>query len=524
MGTRSIAILLLLCVAWVVRAQDLPPVFDLRDADGENYVTPVRDQQGYNSWAFAAFASMESNLMITDIWNLSGEEGTPDLAEYHMDWWNGFNTFHNSDSGDARENGIEVHTGGNFRMAAAYLTRGEGAVREIDASSYQQPPQQVSEDYHYFLPRHIIWLKAGEELENINRIKHSLMNHGAVASVIAYDVDYIDFLYNHYQPPDSDEEPNQAVTIIGWDDQKITPAPLRGAWICKNSWGSSWGNNGYFYVSYYDKYAAKHPEMGAVVFADVRKPDYDNFYYHDYHGWVDTLQDAMAVFNRFVAGDDEFIKSISFVTAADDVNYTLQIYKSFEDGMLRDLVYTHQGEVDFAGYHSTDLSPVVYLEKEKPFYIYLRITDGGYAYDRTHLPSVINAEVQGPVVSKGEPEQSYYLTSTGWKDFYNYEDPSGFQESGNFCIKAYTMNNPGTSLNHKHIDKQFRLYANNGRLTAEASASGGLLKIFDLQGRLILEKTLQGKSSIHIPFQERGIFVYHYFKDNNTVTGKVATY
>ncbi|MDZ7774497.1 MAG: hypothetical protein U5L09_02220 [Bacteroidales bacterium] len=103
-------------------------------------------------------------------------------------------------------------------MSAAYLTRGEGAVREIDASSYQQPPQQADEDYRYFIPRHIIWLNAGENLEQINKIKQSLMNYGALASVISYDADHIDFLYNHYQPPSSDELPNLAITIVGWDD------------------------------------------------------------------------------------------------------------------------------------------------------------------------------------------------------------------------------------------------------------------------------------------------------------------
>ncbi|MDZ7774496.1 MAG: hypothetical protein U5L09_02215 [Bacteroidales bacterium] len=103
MQTRIIIFLFLALTAVVGTAQDLPPQFDLRDDDGENYVTPVRDQEGYNSWAFASLASMESNLMVTDIWSLSGEEGLPDLAEYHMDWWNGFNTYHNSDTDKSRQ-------------------------------------------------------------------------------------------------------------------------------------------------------------------------------------------------------------------------------------------------------------------------------------------------------------------------------------------------------------------------------------------------------------------------------------
>jgi len=495
-----ISVFFVSCITLMSYAQ-LPIAFDLRNVNGNNYISSIKSQQGGTCWTHGAMAAIESNLMITNNWTLAGDTGEPNLAEYHLDWWNGFNKFYNYDYPGFTGDGLDVHMGGDYRVTSAYLSRGDGSVRDIDAPSYSNAPDFFDISYKYYYTPTIEWLKLGKNFSNINYVKQRLIDYGAIGSCMCVGA----FWGNnntHYQPENDSSEPNHAIAIIGWNDTLKTDAENPGAWLCKNSWGVNWGDSGYFWISYYDKHCGKHPEMGLIQFLDTDVMKYDNVHYHDYHGWRDTLTNISKAFNKFQTINQEALKAASFFTAEDTVNYTINVYLKFDNGILDSNIYTKSGMINISGFHTIELDSAVLIDSLTDFYLSVDLDKGGHPIDVTsYVPVLLGAKSRTLVTSNANPSESFYWDNGSWYDLYNY-NLGQFTNTANFCMKALSIDtnfiiqdtiNSGVD---KEMDYKFNVYPNpsSGFITLDLNVKNEIeceFLIYSINGKLIFNKDLK---------------------------------
>ncbi len=374
--------------------------FDLRNTGD---VSPVRNQGSSGScWAFATYGSMESSLLV--------DNDSRDFSENNLKNASGFD--------------ISPNIGGNGYMATAYLSRWAGPVKESDdpfvATSTSSPTglavQKHIQDVD-FLPA------------DIGTIKQEIYNHGAVYTSFYYSGSGFNDTYDSYCYGTSNSA-NHAVTIVGWDDNysaakfNITPAG-NGAWIVKNSWGTGWGANGYFYLSYYDKTALAEN----VAFHNAEPTNnYEREYSYDSLGWVGSYSYTWGA-NIFTAADSETLNAVSFYTPAPNSSFTIQIYTGVSSNPTRGtLVTTQTGTIDFAGYHTVDLNKVVPLTKGQKFSVVLNLnTSNAYPMAVEYPYSGYSSKAAATV------GQSYLgFNGTSWVD------STSVQTNMNVCIKAFT--------------------------------------------------------------------------------------
>ena len=392
----------------------IPQYYNLVDL---NQTTPVKDQMDEgNCWAFAAIGGLESNV-------LKAHNLLLDLSENNMK---------NIASNTSPFGWIyEPNYGGYSYTHIGYLVSWLGPVLEED-----DPYIEISRYSNLFDSvlhvQNILNIKRDNFTDN-DEIKKAIMKYGGVVSAI-YSTNSVKQYYNEsiYS--------NHEIVIVGWNDtMEIPNAPGLGAWICKNSWGSEWGEDGYFYVSYYDTSCpSKSDFLGASVIIFNSTIKYEKNYQYDQAqtDFINTPNDTIWYKNRFNATNNELLAGVSTYFKEDSF-WNLSVY-------VNNALKLSKSGFSKSGYWTIELGKVIPLEIGDVFEIEFQIN-----HNNASVPIC-----EGTIyVNKFYSENISFISFDGknWIDLYDYDwNNEGENILQVACIKAFTvLNKPFMTLSEQ---------------------------------------------------------------------------
>ena len=409
-----------------LKAVTFDPVYDLRT---HGLLTPVKGQTGNACWAFATMASVESR------WLKSGL-GTWDLSENNLKYCHGFDPSRS--------------TYGNHWMSTAYFARRSGPLVEADDPNgpgslcpADKTPVGYITDARY-LPN------------DMNTIKQAILDQGAIFTLMYFSSTYYNAANFTYYRGDS-ADVNHAVDLVGWDDNKVTEGGT-GAWICKNSYGTGWGESGYFYVSYNDKsildYNAYWPvrytyEPSVKVYGYDDLGNYNSIYYAAPDG-------SMLV--KYVASGKQLLSKAGTYAMAAGTTLEIDVFDNFDQQtkILSGLLSHNTGLLcEMPGYYTFDLTAPVTIEQGNDFYVRVRYHTPNFAY-----PVPVEMAIVGYAAPVIESNVAWISADGGVADPWFMIGNSTADFKWDPCVKVYAEPYPALLTWNGTISDDWNTYAN----------------------------------------------------------------
>jgi C1A family cysteine protease len=199
-----------------------PSEWDWRNAHGKNWTTSIKDQGACGSCvSFATCAVMESMTKIEeDNFGLS-----IDLSEAFL-FFCGC--------------GSCCKSGWNFEPALDY-TKSTGVSDEacFPYSTKDKPCDSRCSDWEKRLNKVTEWKK----ITNMSERKNVLSSVGPLIAGMSVYEDFYSYQGGVYRHVTGDLLGYHAIAVVGFSEGEQ-------CWICKNSWGKDWGENGWFKIGY----------------------------------------------------------------------------------------------------------------------------------------------------------------------------------------------------------------------------------------------------------------------------------
>ena len=482
----------------------LPARYNLAE---NGFVTDVKNQQDSgNCWAFAALASLETCVLKASnkTFNFSVENMKNLIEMYSAYGWK-----------------METNEGGYNGMSMGYLASWLGPVNAtldpFDDKGTLSP--LLDSEMHI---QNIYVLPARTSYTDNDAIKEAILKYGGLYASYYHSAGYLNSKTNAYYDPYTGNG-NHAITVVGWDDNysknNFYTAPAGdGAFIVKNSWGSSWGDNGYFYISYYDRVLfAVNKDNQAFTYILNDTVRYTKNYQYDVAGMTDYLitgKKTVWYQNIYNATGNEAIAAVStfFNTTVD---YEISIY-------VNDVLQlTQNGRHEGSGYYTIPLKEYVPVAVGDIFKIVVKLANPQNGYAAVPISEQLSTTrcYYAPGVS--------YFSNDGkkWTDLYDYS-ASAYSHTYNSqvaCLKAFTvadMQNTTVTLNN--ITPKVQEFSEI--IATVTDAKGKMAKIgeviFSINGTNYTAGVVDGVAKINVYFDEVGDYVISAnYKNNGLYNG-----
>lgn len=419
--------------------------FDLRNVAGENYVTSVKNQMTTSTcWAHSLASSIESNYLMNGGKELNISELALGYASSYKlkDGINPYGVL----MYDAASNDVvpfdTILSGNSICGIMSLLGSRRSIVTEeksglvlnetiTDSSSGLLEYLKMKSEYavgDFYLSI----ANTCQENNNyeINAIKYMLVNNGTVDAGTYIDASenlegFSDDLKNYYYTGEGIQ--NHAISIVGWDDgyskdnftnENGDKPAGDGAFIIKNSYGTLFGDNGYYYISYYDINICK---MNFSVDRVKENQDDYSYFYDNTSTLLNLNLDTLYLANKFVKKDDnvELLKNISLFSITPGDKYELYYSKDLSTANYKLL---KKGTFEYTGLTNIDIDSKINVDNE--FYIILKyISQSGVpigVFATSNSNSLIVTEFSAPIYANPKLGVSYYSEDAkNWADSVN---------------------------------------------------------------------------------------------------------